>query len=590
MIKMRCQINYKNPNGRFGFDGGAYRLKNARKEVISPSKSSVVLDKYGRTEYINVRDNEKIYIEMKNIAENKWQSIFIDGVAFVTSNKNKPIINVIVENHYFKMKLVDSNGKALNWGYIITFKDSKKRSFSVHGKCKNGESKYISSSILTGKNKEIFDDMSKNKTHDVHIKAIPPKTKLVHPEFNLRLIPIGSDKAYRLHKIAVASGNTEELEKESITKLKDLREYRKVLLDINIQKGASYTIEREDKGVLYDHDIAETRKVTFQDNTLRNVYIPKKYNGNLLLKKSGKLISKFPLGSLDPNKNNKSLVFCLNNKSNSVTRQKISSDSIVNTEVMMWHFATKEEINEGFYEFDRESKGNTNDLVKIANTIFSSIMFDGVVLPTLGEAQNALKENNRGFIYDSLKKLKVGKEKKEVLKFYIKKSKTGSNMIIFKGYSGLRSFLKGTRYGINNMKVGMIASASSVYIAASTAGVGAAVKTTASTAGKSLGGIGFGIVAYFEIAEWLTTDDPFNNWSDLWIGLGSSAIKGVVATAAGVVMGGLAIATMTAAAPAIAIVAIGAVTVIAVSFSLEFVDRKFAITDKAKKYIDEAGY
>ena len=89
-------------------------------------------------------------------------------------------------------------------------------------------------------------------------------------------------------------------------------------------------------------------------------------------------------------------------------------------------------------------------------------------------------------------------------------------MIVFKGYSGLRSFLTGTRYGIDNMKVGMIASASSVYAAATSVGLGAAAKTTAVTAGKSLGGLGFGIVAAFEIAEWLTTDDPFNNWSDLW--------------------------------------------------------------------------
>ena len=64
----------------------------------------------------------------------------------------------------------------------------------------------------------------------------------------------------------------------------------------------------------------------------------------------------------------------------------------------------------------KNSKGSTKNLIKIANTIFGSIAFDGIVLPTVGEVQNALKTNNRGFIYDALRKLKVGKDKQEVLK------------------------------------------------------------------------------------------------------------------------------------------------------------------------------
>jgi len=213
-------------------------------------------------------------------------------------------------------------------------------------------------------------------------------------------------------------------------------------------------------------------------------------------------------------------------------------------------------------------------------------VFDGVTLPTVGEAQNALRANNRSFIYDAFRKLKVGKDKQEVLKFCIKKSKTGANMIIFKEYSGLRSFLTGTRYGIDNMKVGMIASASSVYAAATSVGLGAAAKTTAVTAGKSLGGLGFGIVAAFEIAEWLASDDPFNNWSDLWMGLGSSAIKAVIATAVGLATAAL----VVAGGAAIVVIGVGVVVAVVASFTLEWVDRKFTITDRAKGYINELGY
>ena len=117
-----------------------------------------------------------------------------------------------------------------------------------------------------------------------------------------------------------------------------------------------------------------------------------------------------------------------------------------------------------------------------------------------------------------------------------------------------------------------------------------AIKTTAVTAGKSLGGLGFGIVAAFEIAEWLTTDDPFNNWSDLWIGLGSGAIKAVIATAAGLAVGGLVIVGSAAAAPAIAVIGIGIIAVVGISFGLEWLDRKYEITDRAKGYINELGY
>lgn len=169
-------------------------------------------------------------------------------------------------------------------------------------------------------------------------------------------------------------------------------------------------------------------------------------------------------------------------------------------------------------------------------------------------------------------------------------SKTGDNMIIFKGYSGLRSLLTGTRYGIDNMKVGMIASASSVYAAAVSVGLGAAAKTTATTAVRGLIGIGFGIVAAFEVAEWLTMDDPFNNWSDLWMGLGSSAVKAVIATAAGLVVGGMVIAATVTVAPAIAIIAVGAFTAITVLFGLEWLDTRYQITNKAKDYVNKLGY
>lgn len=74
------------------------------------------------------------------------------------------------------------------------------------------------------------------------------------------------------------------------------------------------------------------------------------------------------------------------------------------------------------------------------------------------------------------------------------------------------------------------------------------------------------------------------------IGLGSSAMKAVVATAAGLAIGAGIIFLSASAAPAIAVIAIGAVTVIGISFGLEALDSRFQITNRAKSYMNELGY
>lgn len=587
-VSASFKIEYNNSSGRHDFSGAHYRIVDKRGTVLRTGKAN----KDGETESATVKKGEPIYIELKDLSTNTWESASPRKKMGYTPSKSGQSATVMVSNCYFQAKLMASKWVNFKkpWNYEVIFEGDNNKKITLKGVLdKEGKTKvYDSQKMPMAKQHEStviarFQELVLSKQPNVKVVFIEPNTGERFNDSD-RVIPIGADKKYREFQIKMSSNVTASI--TSQLKLQKKKESRTIILDIDITAGATYTITREDNKEFFDNKLEETKKSDFKDGTPHTVYIPKKYNGKILLKKGSKIIAKFPLEALDPNKKNAPIVFCLSNKSTPEAKQKLSFNSINELEPMMWHFQTKETLAEGSYTFDENSKGSTGDLKKIASTIFGSIAFDGIVLPTVGEAQNALRSNNRSFIFDAFRKLKVGKDKQDILRFYIKKSKTGANMIVFKGYSGLRGFLTGTRYGIDNMKVGMIASASSVYAAATSAGLGAAAKTTASSAGKSLGGIGFGIVAAFEIAEWLTMDDPFNNWSDLWMGLGSSAIKAVIATAVGLATAAL----VVAGGAAIVVIGVGVVVAVVASFTLEWIDRKFAITDRAKGYINELGY
>ena len=68
--------------------------------------------------------------------------------------------------------------------------------------------------------------------------------------------------------------------------------------------------------------------------------------------------------------------------------------------------------------------------------------------------------------------------------------------------------------------------------------------------------------------------------------LGSSAIKAVIATAVGLATAAL----VVAGGAVIVVIGVGVVVAVVASFTLEWVDRKFTITDRAKGYINELGY
>ena len=89
--------------------------------------------------------------------------------------------------------------------------------------------------------------------------------------------------------------------------------------------------------------------------------------------------------------------------------------------------------------------------------------------------------------------------------------------------------------------------------------------------------VGFILVAAFDIAEWWTSDDPLNNWSDLFVSLGIDLVKTAIATAATVAVSAsivIAASALGFAAAPVALVVVGGIGVgIAVSFALEYADK-----------------
>lgn len=589
-VTVSCRIKYRNTNGTYNFYGAHYRLIGVTGNVISSGKT----DRNGITDTTaKAYEGTKIYVELKNIATGKWESPNpLKRQAFI-ARKSTPRYSIIVTNLYFKMKLTSTNSVPLEWRYYMIFKDREGRSFNRSGSFNDkGESAYISYNTINPKNhKEIFINKSKSYKLNVEVKLIPPKLKMIIPTVWLRLIPVGADKSFRTHKIAVTTDTTKELTKESLTKLKDMAEYRKVLLDIDLQSGASYTLERAQKGYLYDKDLAETTKITFQNSESRQIYVPKNYNGKLLLKKGGKLIATLSIAALDSSKINAPIVFCLSNKSKVGSNGIVSVNGINKTEPMIWHLESKTSIAKGKYEIGREDISDNEFIV--LKSVLSSLAFDGLVIPGVTEAKNILKDNNRKFIWDALRKLEVGVSKinnenvykKGILRFDVKKINmrgVTKTVIVFKGYSGHRSFLRKEFYPLANSKVGMLSGASNVKAAIKAGGYGAAGLTAVKSTAKGLGPFGIGLVATFDIVEFLLTPDWENNFSDLYVTLGMDLGKAAIATFAGIVFG----AVLTLTGIGIVVVVGGILATVATSFYLEAKDRETNATKKAQNMVN----
>jgi len=583
------KLEYKNSNGRHDFIDAHYRIVDKRGRVLRTGKTN----EDGKTESATIKKGEPIYIELRDLSTNTWESASPRKKMGYTPTKSGQSATVLVSNCYFQAKLMANKWVNFKkpWRYEVVFQGDNNKKITLKGTLdEEGKTKiYDSQKMPMAKEHENtaiarFEELVVSSQPNVEVIFIEPITGERFYDSD-RVIPIGSDKKYREFQIQLTPSTTKVYSEKSTVQLQEQKQRRTIILDIDMTAGATYTVTREDNKKFFDNKLAETKKSVFKDGTSHTVYLPKKYNGKVLLKKGSKTIATFPLEALDPNDTNAPIIFCLSNKKGGSSRENtLSIDKLSSTESIVWHFESKYNILDGTYVIKRnDMTDNEFEVMKnVTRTLLASLAFDGVALPAAAEMKTALKNNNRQFIFDALKRLSVGKESKDILKFTIRKSKTGKTLIIFKGYSGLRSFLTATTYSTNNIKVGIISTATDIKSASRAGGLSTAGLATAKTAVKGLGGFGFALVATFDIAEFMLSDDPLNNWSDLYVTLGIDAVKTVIATAAGLIVGAIIIGSGIG----IVVVAGGIAAAVLTSFALEAGDRKYNVTQKAQNMVN----
>ena len=308
------KLEYKNSSGRHEFVGANYRIVDKRGRVLRTGKTN----KDGETEAATVKKGEPIYIELKDLSTNTLESASPRKKMGYTLNKSGQRATVLVSNCYFQAKLMANKWVNFKkpWRYEVIFQGDNNKKITLKGILdKEGKTEiYDSQKIPMAKSHEgtaiaRFKELVESNEPNVKMVFIEPITgeRFVDSK---RVIPIGSDKRYREFQIQLTPSTTKIYSEKSSVQLQEQKQRRTIILDIDMTDGATYTITRENKK-FFDNKLAETKKSSFKDGTPHTVYIPKKYNGKLLLREGSKTIATFPLETLDPNKKNAPIVFCL---------------------------------------------------------------------------------------------------------------------------------------------------------------------------------------------------------------------------------------------------------------------------------------
>lgn len=227
----------------------------------------------------------------------------------------------------------------------------------------------------------------------------------------------------------------------------------------------------------------------------------------------------------------------------------------------------------------------------------ASWVLDSIIANTIGSAGNeaggiaafgrGVARSDPGMVWSALKEVILGG------RFYIKSigSWGGRTAIIFKGRVRSPVFLTSAIYGLNNSKMS--------YISSYAKGMEAVQRGSASAAGGVVRGaakgnmIGFFISAIYDIAEFVQSEDPEQNWGGLLGALGVTFVKVWAAGAAGVLLAATVVSVAAAvvgaavggavAAPVALTVAIGVGISIGAGVFLDWLDRTTGFKEAARK-------
>ncbi|MEJ8676887.1 hypothetical protein [Chromobacterium amazonense] len=350
-----------------------------------------------------------------------------------------------------------------------------------------------------------------------------------------------------------------------------LRKHRDVIFDIKIGNNAEYTIKVEGKDKFYDAKLKKiTDTTTFKDGEPCHIWVSRDFNSTLIVLNNVRIISRIPINKLDctnkcgPDPRDKPAPITITVRSEK--NKKANPDLNLPLNQRKDYFSSPSAVSP---KFKLESNGlssmhiveykenSTKTPEEVAN------FFKNGGESTAIDSQKLLTRNwlwaqiggGMAYINDGRQWLKDLWNQK----FYLQKikHKAGtSTYIIFKGNSGFRSYISGTRYLTTNDKVISISAG-----AGSLQGIGKGAWEAAKGSFKGAAKYALFLSIALDTAEWLAdyeqrdpkTGKPKRDLIDLlakiFIDVAFAAVSSAIASVgvaflvgAGILTGGVAVA------------------------------------------------
>ncbi|GLR27102.1 hypothetical protein [Limnobacter litoralis] len=388
-----------------------------------------------------------------------------------------------------------------------------------------------------------------------------------------------------------------------------LRKHRDVVFDINLGLGGQYSVESEQSDFYNTRDkklIRPKTQVVFSEGERLHLWVSRTFMGALLLKHNGKLIARYEPNQLDPH--------------TCTAQNPEGKPAPLIVSMQLPHFDVLEPIQT---QLDKTTEYYEKKAQMIQKTIYVVEVKDWgkeIPLQIVKFLQNGGKETaidddgvlTRNWllsqligttesIYHQREIVKDLISTKFYLKAFFRKNGTKVYHIVFKGTAGARKIIKASRYLSNNSQVISI-----------THGTGSFATTAHQSWNTLKGSVGKGTAISIiftigiDLAEWLKAFQTTNsgdsdskfNLLDLFTTVGLDITKGAISAAATeVAVSGILFITSfvvgTAGLPFVALL-IGTVFIaVAVSTGIDFIDKKYKITDKIgqkiKSSVEELG-
>lgn len=406
-----------------------------------------------------------------------------------------------------------------------------------------------------------------------------------------------------------------------------LRKHRDVIFEINLGKGAAYTIEA-DQADFYnarDKKLVEFRrkqKVTFKDGERMHMWVSREFKGHLLLKSNGKLLARYEPNAIDPTRYDAdpatkpaplivvmgygdSAPFSTSRSGTAGQCTAANPKGLSAEELMRMPFHEQR-----LYSMTGETKfipvGTTQAagqspqdmyVVEVKNpdahdmpeSIASFIKHGGeeTAVDTTGiMTRNWLFGQIAGagaYYSDNYKWINELWNQKFRLQKVVHKNVGLRYYIVFKGNPGLRQYITAARYGVLNSKVISISGG-----AASLKGIRHAAWDATKGSLKKAGALAVIFTIALDTAEWLgdyeqrdlKTGKPKKDFFDLATKIGIDLVKAGVSAAIGTAI--MAVAVGFGFVTGVGFVVLGAIFLsVAIGYGLDLLDKETNATGRA---------